>query len=169
MSKLITSLLDIVLRVVSLIQQWRQKRHEEKRAWCLKVSNMRAELIILSPANLDWQKLEALPEALQVASQLDKHVDLLFAELQGTFGGIRRASYYQEQLSKARYYLRLLQTEKIPYDAEEFRQFYADVFWIIDTMMCHELRLTPQSGIVECYLLSPWYITVLQQLMSVTT
>lgn len=157
----------IVIPIISLIQQRREKKREEKRALGLRIANMRVELSVLAPANVDGQRYETLHEALQTFAPLDKHVDLLFAELQGTFHGIRRASYYQQQLSKARYYLRFLQTEKIPYDAEQFRQFYADVFWIIDTMMCYELRLAPQSDIVECYSLSPWHIIVLQHLMSV--
>lgn len=155
------------LPIVSRIQEWRQKRREEKRAWCLRIAKMRAELFVLAPANLDWQRFEALSEALEVASQLETYADLLFVELQGTFGGTRRASNCWQQLNKASYYFRLLRAEKVPYNAEQFRQNYVDAFWTIDTLMYEELRLTPQSDISECCMVSPWYITLLRHIMSV--
>lgn len=155
----------IVMPIISLIQQRREKIRKEKQAWRIQIMSMAAELHDFAPVNT---AVNDLASALAAYQKLEVLSNQLIDGMQGSFKGVARASDYYHELSQARFYVRLLETEKAPYSTEEFMEFYTDLYWFVDSMMDNERLLTfgRRSTLSACAMwlpqLSMWYAIVLQ-------
>lgn len=84
-------------------------------------------------------------------------IDAYIAMQQGTFGGIKSASNFINQCRKSLEYMQCIHKGKIPFHAETFREFYADVFCDFEMELAREIGIIDSPCTFECHEQSGWY------------
>lgn len=124
-------------KLINYNKERKQKKQKEIQAWYDKVISMKESLYKISPISISFE--EGVISAVKAYEELQLLIDKYIAEKQGSLSGIKSASEFLNQCGTSLKYLHCIYKGKESFEAEKFREFYADVYCDFDSMLCWEI------------------------------